>query len=153
MARTVGFGSVGASVVVSALTLQLGACSPTASPTSLPQGRALDVRARGSAVRTNATSPTVYVSDWAAGTVDMYAAGPLAGRTGQITGLSQPEGLAVDSAGNLYVAEAGRDDVRVYSGTTLVSTLFDQDREPYGVAVGPDGKVYVANTYDYAQEP
>jgi serine/threonine-protein kinase len=83
----------------------------------------------------------------------MYAAGPLAGRTGQITGLSQPEGLAVDSAGNLYVAEAGRDDVRVYSGTTLVSTLFDQDREPYGVAVGPDGKVYVANTYDYAQEP
>ncbi len=77
-----------------------------------------------------------------------------------------PSGIAVDSAGYLYVADTYNHSIRVIqpSGTNwVVSTLAgwpthsgSQDGTgasaqfdlPYGVAVGGDGNVYVADTYN-----
>ncbi|BBZ68633.1 hypothetical protein MINS_40620 [Mycolicibacterium insubricum] len=64
-----------------------------------------------------------------------------------ITGLAQPDGLAVDRAGTLYVADRGNNRVlqlrRSDSGATQlpVSGLSG----PAGVALGADGAVYVSN--------
>jgi hypothetical protein len=62
-------------------------------------------------------------------------------------GVSTPTGLAVDSGGNLYVANSGNSTVTVYApGTTTPSATYSNGiSTPFGVAVGSDGTVYVAN--------
>ena len=72
----------------------------------------------------------------------------LAGDTGPATSasLNVPEGITVDSAGNIYVADSANNRVRRISAggtiTTLVAGLFD----PLGVAVDGSGNVYIADT-------
>ena len=75
---------------------------------------------------------------------------------------STPSGLALDGAGNLYVADTGNNRVRRVTREGVVTTLagggaagfqdgaaaearFDA---PVGVAVGREGEVYVADTYN-----
>jgi DNA-binding beta-propeller fold protein YncE len=66
-------------------------------------------------------------------------------------GLTQPEGVAVDSSGRIYVADTGANRVVVLSsagavlGTFTGPTALDQ---PAAVAVAPNGDVYVADTYN-----
>jgi uncharacterized protein (TIGR03437 family) len=77
--------------------------------------------------------------------------------------LNQPSGVAVDNAGNLYIADQGNNAVRkVVLATGTITTLAGtgvlgysgdggpvsaaQLASPYAVAVGPDGRVYVADT-------
>jgi uncharacterized protein (TIGR03437 family) len=73
--------------------------------------------------------------------------------------LSLPFGVAVDSAGNLFIADAGRNLIRKVSGgviTTVAGGGFAfgdngpatdaQLLSPYGIALGPAGKIYVADT-------
>jgi sugar lactone lactonase YvrE len=78
--------------------------------------------------------------------------------------LSGPSGLAMDSAGNLYIADAGGNRVRVVSSTGFISTLAGsgqagysgdggsaaaaQLNAPAGVAVDAAGNVYIADTYN-----
>ncbi|ORV09282.1 serine/threonine-protein kinase PknD [Mycobacterium celatum] len=64
------------------------------------------------------------------------------------TGLTGPEGVAVDPAGNVYVANIDNDRVlKLESGTTTQTVLpFTNLKEPYGLAVDKDGNVYVADT-------
>jgi hypothetical protein len=67
---------------------------------------------------------------------------------GEITsGISTPEGIATDAAGNLYVANSGNNTVTVYAPGTLTPSLTYSSgvNVPYGVGVGADGTVYVAN--------
>jgi DNA-binding beta-propeller fold protein YncE len=63
--------------------------------------------------------------------------------------------LAVDARGNVYVADMASNSVVVYNtnGTALASwgTFGSNPGEfhaPWGIAVGPDGRVYVADTYN-----
>ena len=61
----------------------------------------------------------------------------------QLAQLSNPQGLAVDTLGNLYIADLGNNRVRkilLSSGTITTAAAVTN---PESVAVGPDGSVYV----------
>jgi hypothetical protein len=94
----------------------------------------------------------------------------LAGSTGTTNGagstarFSYPSGAAVDSGGNVFVADAGNHSIRKVTSAGVVTTLaglagspganngtgsaarFDY---PYGVAVDSGGNVYVADDYNH----
>ena len=73
-----------------------------------------------------------------------------------------PFGMALDSAGNLYVADLRENRVRKIDTNGIITTVagngtpgFSGDggpataaslRDPYGVAVGPDGSLYIADS-------
>lgn len=68
----------------------------------------------------------------------------------------QPDGLAVDKDGNLYVADSKNNRVQVFKpdGHYLASFGLSGNREgemsePWGVAVDSDGNVYVADTWNW----
>jgi sugar lactone lactonase YvrE len=88
----------------------------------------------------------LYVSDEAHGIVDIFSV-PKYSMVGQITdGINQPEGLATDKKGKLYVSNLSGNTITVYKpGATSPSlTLTDSDG-PDDVAVGSDGYIYAAD--------
>lgn len=96
-----------------------------------------------------ATHPLIFVSDTPDGVVDIY---PQAGKSqkvaGQITGLNQPQGLAVDAQRNLYVANTNGSNVLVYAppySAAPILTLNDAGEFPADVAVSTTGVVAVTN--------
>lgn len=90
-----------------------------------------------------------------------------AGDGGQATsaGLNLPKGLAIDSAGNLYIADQGNNRIRMVNANGVISTLagtgvngFGGDggpstaallSSPDSVAVAPNGNLYIADTSNY----
>jgi hypothetical protein len=91
----------------------------------------------------------VYAADTYANTVYVFPARG-ANPVGQITaGLGGPQGLAIDAAGNLYVASSAHvpPQVTVYSpGSTTPSLTLTQDLTvPVAVAVDSKGNVWVSN--------
>ena len=97
------------------------------------------------------------VSTTMAGAAEGYAEG-----LGKAASFNTPSGLAMDWAGNLYVADTGNNAIRKIAPDGKVSTLAgdglagDKDGRgagarfngPIGVAVGDDGVVYVTDTYN-----
>ena len=73
----------------------------------------------------------------------------------------QPYGLASDSAGNIYVTDAGYGLIRIISTNGAVTTLAGSYGSadgfytaagfysPYGIALDPFGNIYVADTFNY----
>src|SRR5207249_4424137 len=104
----------------------------------------------------------VYVADSGNSTIRKItpdgAVTTLAGRAGQSgradgTGsaarFNEPSGVAVDSAGNLYVAEFLNSTIRKITPTGVVTTLAFVIFNPFSVAVDCAGGVYVADTLDH----
>jgi sugar lactone lactonase YvrE len=63
--------------------------------------------------------------------------------------LNQPEGVAVDSAGNVYVADTGDNEVRRISPDGTITTLASGLHHPFAVTVDSGGNVYIADTRDH----
>jgi len=83
--------------------------------------------------------------------VNYVAANPVT--TLASTGLSNPYGLAVDTAGNVYIADVNDSALKKWSPTNgAVTTLVSSGlNRPQGVAVDSAGKVYIADARDPAR--
>ena len=64
------------------------------------------------------------------------------------TGLKNPSGVAVDSAGNLYIADNGNNAIKeIAASTHTVSTLLSTGlKAPNGVTVDSLGNLYIADS-------
>ena len=64
-------------------------------------------------------------------------------------GLHTPDGLAVDSSGNLYVANLNGGNVTVYHAgrTSPFRTISNGIHSPRALAIGSEGNLYVSNLY------
>jgi serine/threonine-protein kinase len=88
----------------------------------------------------------LYASDAHQNVVDVFSV-PGYSMVGQITdGINQPEGLATDSNGNLYVANLTGDTITVYRpGTTSPSLTLTESDGPLDVAIATNGYVYAGD--------
>ncbi len=96
-----------------------------------------------------AGKPLIFVSDAADGVIDIY---PQAGKNqkmvGQITGLTQPQGITTDKQGDLYVANTNSSNVLVYAPPYTgapTMTISDTGEFPADVAVSNAGVVAITN--------
>ncbi|HEY1663300.1 MAG TPA: BACON domain-containing carbohydrate-binding protein [Verrucomicrobiae bacterium] len=65
------------------------------------------------------------------------------------SGLNSPSGVAVDSSGNVYIADFGNSAIKEWNAASnTVTTLVSGAGEPYGIAVDSSGNVYIADTYN-----
>jgi uncharacterized protein (TIGR03663 family) len=93
-----------------------------------------------------------YLEKWAMREADLVIGGP-----GEAPGqLLAPKGLALDAAGNLYVADSQHHRIQVFGpdGVFLRQWGYEGNgpgefKEPWGVAVSPSGDVYVADTWNH----
>jgi sugar lactone lactonase YvrE len=128
----------------------------TAGYFNLPSGVAVDA------------SGNVYVADYgnnlirkitSSGVVSTLAGNGSVGSANTIASFEQPTGVAVDAAGNVYVADNGNNLIRMISPSGVVTTLAGNGVPglnngpdtaasfyyPTGVAVDDAGNVYVAD--------
>jgi NHL repeat len=95
-------------------------------------------------------SKLIFSSSASNNTIDYYVkgTGPNNPVAGSLSGsFSNPEGIAIDSHGNVYVANNNAQNVLVYAAgsSSPTGTLEDPGEFPVGLTVGSDGTVYVAN--------
>jgi streptogramin lyase len=129
-----------------------------------PQGVAVDgsgnvyvADSRNNTIRK--ITPTGVVTT-IAGTAGAYGS---ADGTGAAARFSEPEGVAVDGSGNVYVADYGNSNIRKITPAGVVTTLAGtagaigsadgtgaaaRFNYPYGVAVDGSGNAYVADQYN-----
>ena len=79
--------------------------------------------------------------------VSNQPASPVSTVPGGSKGFSNPRSLALDGAGNIYVADTGKNRIRKITPegnvTNYTSSAFN---EPYGVAVDGAGNIYIGDT-------
>jgi hypothetical protein len=169
--------ALGASVALAILAGCAGASAPGISPSPLGAGSQSAQQRVASRIPNNSLLPPnvtrisntpvlsasfidpaalgkslVFVSDAADGVVDIYTQSAKSQKAvGQITGLTEPQGLTTDTQGNLYVANTNSSDVLVfappYTGKPTL-TITDKGEFPVGVAVSSTGIVAVTNICD-----
>jgi len=87
------------------------------------------------------TTQTVTVTTFAGG-----ASGVALNGLGTAASFYRPSGLAIDSSGNVYVADFFDAEIRMITPTGQVSSLIKIDG-PTGVAIDPGGNIYIADYY------
>jgi hypothetical protein len=96
---------------------------------------------------------SIIVSDASNNVVDIFNAKGV--QTAQLTGFSQPQGLALDTEGNLYVADTNNSRIQVYAagfdGTP--TTINDPGESPVGVAIDRKDNIAVANIITTSDAP
>lgn len=143
----------------------------TSAQLSVPDGVAVD------------NAGNVYISDFLnnrvrmvspAGVITTYAGNGLSGFSGDggpatSAELSQPAGLVVDAAGNLYIADSNNSVVRKVTPAGVISTVagtggsqgYSGDggaatsakmMAPFGVAVDSSGNLYIADFYGWIRK-
>ncbi len=110
-----------------------------ASLQGCPEGIAVDDVGDGIVI---AMGNTIQEWDATTGTV-----GPLVS-----SGLSYPQGVAVDASGNVYIADTYDNAIKEWnvSTQTLTTLVSSGLNHPYGVAVDESGNVYIADKNDNA---
>src|SRR5437667_186975 len=90
-----------------------------------------------------AHADTIYVSNSANGTIEKFDSNG----NGSLfaTNLATPTGLALDNAGNLYVANWGGTILKFDSGGNVSRFATAGVSQPYGLAFDGNGNLYVAN--------
>jgi sugar lactone lactonase YvrE len=80
------------------------------------------------------------------------AATPLTMLGSQPSGMFQPEGVAVDTAGNVYIADSGNNAIKewVNAYNTNITLVGSGLASPAGVALDNAGNVYIADAGDNA---
>jgi len=113
-------------------------------------------------------SGNIYATDWGSSRVLKFSAsGKLLGTWGKFAtvadALGQPFGIAIDSHGFIYVSDDTNDRVQVRSPSGNVVAIFGhhgfnakqhtpglgQFWSPAGIAIGPDGAIYVADSNNF----
>ena len=150
-----GMGHLSAKVTSPAITTLAGSGSAgfgdgTGSGASFKDPSALAVDTVGN----------VYVADTQnnrirkitpAGVVSTLAGSGVAGFSdgkGKSASFKSPTGIALDSSGNVYVADSGNNRLRKITPAGVVTTLWsntDSKFKPYGVALDSSGNIYVAD--------
>jgi serine/threonine-protein kinase len=154
-----GLGSLGGVAVDSAgnvylvdkgnqrvVKLPAGANTPTVLPFtggSAPSGVAVD--SAGNVFVTMTVVHVIGQGDTGTNRVLKLAAGATTQIELPFTGLKSPHGVAVDSAGNLYVTDDNRVLKLPAGATTQTELPFTGLKGPDGVAVDSAGNVYVAD--------
>ncbi len=104
------------------------------------------------------------------GTISTYAGNGVPGGGGDggaatVASLNQPWGVALDSSGNLYIADSGNNRIRKVSTAGIISTVagtgaagYSGDggqatdavlNGPYGIAVDGSGNLYIGDSSNY----
>ncbi len=102
-----------------------------------------------------ASLPAAWGTDYTVSTYAGMGAPSFADGSGDMAKFYNPVDIAVDSAGNVYVADTDNSRVRIIKPDRTVSTLaggppgFGEEAKlyiPLGLDVGPGGTIYVADT-------
>ena len=142
-----------------------------------PLGIALDSSGNIYVADTTAASVFVYPplgsAGWVTGPPETYSVAPTASISGNNTRLSGPNGITLDSSGNIYVADDGVSNFTGFPTSVFVypplgnstgllneipsaavgSTVTTGLHTPYGIALDSSGNFYVADDGDSTASP
>lgn len=130
-------------------TLAIATAVACASLNATPAQAAGVRSAAGAYANIGIVTSVLYVSDRGAGKIVIFPTNtPNARPIGQITnGIVEPEGIAVDGQGNVYVANGNGGNVLEFTpgGRRLIRTFSTALHHPVNVALDAAGNLYVAD--------